>query len=230
MTAVTGKAPGFAGLILTYDDGPDPHGTEAVLKALAEKQATATFFVLLSRVRRYRTLMKEVLAGGHEIALHGLDHKPLTSFGREVATTRTASAKEELEDAIGRAVRWFRPPYGRQTISTWYAVRAAGLIPVLWTTEYLDWVSEPDPLQGAGFQAKLVKGAIVLAHDGFASKRDGVNAEPAPDVDRYELSRKLIDLGGEKALTCSSIELALRTARPQYRLWLDNQKMRPNLS
>ena len=62
-------------IVLTFDDGPDPGGTEAVMSALAAHRSTATFFVLLTRVRAYRGLLGEIVAAGHEIGLHGLDHR-----------------------------------------------------------------------------------------------------------------------------------------------------------
>ena len=57
--------------VLTYDDGPDPRYTPGILEALRDFNATATFFVLLSKVDRNPNLLREVKAAGHEIALHG---------------------------------------------------------------------------------------------------------------------------------------------------------------
>ena len=63
-------------IALTYDDGPDPVGTEAVLEHWPNARRTATFFVLVGRARRYRTLLDEVTSAGHEIGLHGVDPPP----------------------------------------------------------------------------------------------------------------------------------------------------------
>ena len=53
-------------IVLTYDDGPDPAGTDRILEALARHDATATFFVLVTRARRYGSLLAEVVSAGHE--------------------------------------------------------------------------------------------------------------------------------------------------------------------
>ena len=111
-------------IALTYDDGPEPGGTDRVLDALAEAGATATFFVLMTRVRRHPALLQRILAEGHEIGLHGLDHRPLTSFPVAEVKRRCVAGRDELEQAIGRPVRWMRPPYGRQTLTTAWAIRA----------------------------------------------------------------------------------------------------------
>ena len=66
--------------VLTYDDGPTPGVTDRLLPILAEAGATATFFVLLTRVRAHPSMVAELLAAGHEVALHGIDHVDLTSL------------------------------------------------------------------------------------------------------------------------------------------------------
>ena len=121
--------------VVTYDDGPEPGGTDRVLTALASHAARATFFVLVSRARRYPGLLREVVAAGHEIALHGVDHRRLTSFPAAEVRRRCADGRAELEDLTGQRVRWMRPPYGAQTLSTSLAIRRAGLTPVLWGTQ-----------------------------------------------------------------------------------------------
>jgi peptidoglycan/xylan/chitin deacetylase (PgdA/CDA1 family) len=172
---------------LTFDDGPEPGGTDRVLAALADAGATATFFVLMTRVRRYRALLDDVLAAGHEVGLHGADHRALPELPAGEVAGVLAGARAELEDATGREVRWYRPPYGRQSLRTWWALRPAGLTPVLWGPTTWDW-KDVDPAQRL---AKAVQGAapgaIVLAHDGFAGADDAAFDGPAPVLDRGAL-------------------------------------------
>jgi peptidoglycan/xylan/chitin deacetylase (PgdA/CDA1 family) len=184
-------------IVLTFDDGPDPTGTPAVLEALAAHGATATFFVLLTRARRHPELLARVLEAGHEVGLHGVDHQPLTRFGHAEARARTAAGRAELEARTGRVVRWFRPPYGAQTPSTWLAVRRAGLTPVLWGPTTWDWreAAQADRVRKAGEGARA--GAVLLAHDGFAGESDGAVATGPgslvpPDVDRFDLVHRVL--------------------------------------
>ena len=88
-------------MVLTLDDGPDPDQTPQVLEVLAAHDATATFFVLLTRARRHPDLLRAMLAAGHEVALHGPDHRPLTEFGFAAARERTVAARRELEQLAG---------------------------------------------------------------------------------------------------------------------------------
>lgn len=174
-------------VVLTFDDGPEPGGTDRVLTALADAGATATFFVLVGRVRRYRQLFDEIVAAGHEVALHGLDHRALPELRPVEVDAAVRAGRAELEDAAGRAVRWHRPPYGRQTPRTWRAVTGAGLVPVLWGPTTWDWRDVPHEARLAKSREGLHAGAVVLAHDGFAGAEDGASDGPAPVLDRGRL-------------------------------------------
>jgi peptidoglycan/xylan/chitin deacetylase (PgdA/CDA1 family) len=190
--------------VLTFDDGPEPGGTDLVLSALVEARATATFFVLLSRTRRHPSLLADVVAGGHEIALHGPDHRRLT----HLHPTR-------------RSVRWFRPPYGAQSPATWRAVATAGLTPVMWSISCHDWrdVTDDERLEQLGAMDR--PGAVVLAHDGFATLVDGVDDGPRPNLDRGVSVRSLLEICTAKGLSGCSLETALQTGRALHRVWLD---------
>lgn len=180
-------------VILTYDDGPDPRGTVEILEALAARKATATFFVLLTRARRYGSLLHEIAAGGHEIALHGMDHTRLTSLPHAEVKLRTAAAKAELEDLTGGGIKWMRPPYGAQSISTWHSIKASGLDPVMWGRTTWDSRNTSQRERVTKAIAGVRPGAILLAHDGFAGKNDGVDDGPEPSIDRGELTGLVLD-------------------------------------
>lgn len=184
VTAVRTSSPEVA---LTFDDGPEPGGTDGVLTALADRGASATFFVLLTRVRRHGSLLDEVVAAGHEIALHGVDHRALPELPLADVRAALRDGRAELEDRAGAAVRWYRPPYGRQTVRTHRAVTRAGMTPVLWGPTTWDWKDVSDAERLAKAQEGARPGAIVLGHDGFAGPEDGAFDGPPPLVDRGRL-------------------------------------------
>lgn len=162
-------------------------------------------------------------AAGHEIGLHGVDHQRLTTLGPGVVERRTADAKQELQDALGRPVRWFRPPYGSQSPATWHAVIAAGLTPVLWTITLKDWLDVPAQERLDAASAITEPGAILLGHDGYASLDDGADDGPAPQFDRGELTRRLLDLYDRMDLAGCSLGQALTSGTPISRIWLTDQ-------
>ena len=166
--------------------------------------ATATFFILVGRARRFPSLLADVVAAGHEIALHGVDHVRLTTMSPAMVRKRTRDGRRELEDLAGQQVRWFRPPYGAQRPSTWAAIRSTGLVSVVWSNEAADWQDDTvDEITAR--TASVRSGSVLLLHDGYADASDGVDDGPPPGFDRGELSRRILGelgSGGWLRLRC----------------------------
>lgn len=210
-------------VIITYDDGPDTRSTPGILDSLAEQEATATFFVLLSRARGLHGLLAEILAAGHEVGLHGIDHRRLSAMSFRAVRQRTAGGKAELEDLIGEPVRWMRPPYGAQTPSNWLAIRSTGLEPVMWTRT--TWDSRDIPLEAMVSRAMSNPrpGTILLAHDGFADGRDGVDDGPQPLVNRPELARRVLQRFAELGFQGRSLRDSLVHGTVKRSTWLTSR-------
>lgn len=187
-------ATGSSRVALSFDDGPDERITPDLLAVLAEHGVSATFFVLMSKVRRDPDLLRAVSAAGHEISLHGPDHQRITGLSRSDATQSLRQAAAELGAMSGQEVRWYRPPYGALSARAFVAVRQSGLVPVLWSATTWDWkdVTHAQRIDKARSGAR--PGSILLAHDGLLDALDGVTGEPEVHCDRP----KLIDevLGG----------------------------------
>ena len=87
-------------VVLTFDDGPWPANTPAVLKALADECTTGIFFEIGKHATYYPEIAKQVYAAGHIIGSHtwshaNLNNKKLTEDQR----------KEEIEKGLS-AVKW----------------------------------------------------------------------------------------------------------------------------
>ncbi|MDO5699242.1 MAG: polysaccharide deacetylase family protein [Dermatophilus congolensis] len=208
----------------TFDDGPTPVRTPAVMRALAEHDATATFFVLSTSVRANRGLLAELAAAGHEIGLHGTDHRHLSLMSAQEVRESVYAGKSELEDALGTAVRWFRPPYGDQTVSAWRQIEALGMQSVIWSSTSHDWNPFVDnDVRVEKATAALKQGAIVLFHDGHASLPDGADDGPEPQLDRYDLVNRVLAGSAERGLVGRSLGDALAAGgkvvtRPHFNL------------
>ena len=210
-------------IIPTFDDGPTEGRTHAVLQALADHDATATFFVLMTSVRANRALFDEVVAAGHEVGLHGMDHRHLPTLSRAEATEMITRGKAELQDALGTPVRWFRPPHGDQSIETWRIIRAAGMESVIWSGTSHDW--NPDATQEQRVEkatANLTRGTILLFHDGHAGPADLGDPVPEPVLDRYELLDRVLRVAEDRGLRAVSLGRALEhgtvVTRPHFNL------------
>lgn len=200
-------------VVLTYDDGPEAGSTGAVIAALAGHGATATFFLLLTRARRHPGLVRDLVASGHEVALHGSDHRRLTSLSPSEVRRRMRDGRRELEDLSEQAIRWIRPPYGAQTVSTWTAAKSAGLTPVLWGSTVWDWKDIPQTERVDRVRRTVRAGSILLCHDAFASADDSAFDGAPPEIDRGELARLILETLRERGLSARSLGDALLSGR-----------------
>jgi len=204
-------------VVLTYDDGPQAGNTDAIIRILSERGASATFFMLMARATRHRSLVRDVVSAGHEVALHGADHRRITSMPYREVLTRTRDARAALEDLSGTPVRFFRPPYGAQSPVTRLAVHRAGLVPVMWTATTWDWKETSQEQRVDKAMEGTRPGAILLAHDGYADSSDGAFDPPPPTVDRARLATALLDALEERGFAARSLSHALGSGTPVRR-------------
>jgi peptidoglycan/xylan/chitin deacetylase (PgdA/CDA1 family) len=164
-------APGVA---LTFDDGPHPEGTPAILEVLSRVGAHATFFVVGEQVQRRPELVAEVAAAGHLIALHGYRHRLQLRMSASAVREDLARGVAALEDAVGVAPLWHRPPFGIYSSAGLRAARSAGLRPLLWSRWGKDWRKFTTPRRIAGRAvAGILPGDVILLHDAdFYSARN----------------------------------------------------------
>jgi peptidoglycan/xylan/chitin deacetylase (PgdA/CDA1 family) len=188
-----GKA-GARRLALTFDDGPHPVTTRAVLELLRAHDAQATFFVLGHKVEAYPDVVREIHAAGHSLGIHGFEHDRLFSFRspgyaqREIERTRRAIAQ-----ACGVTPKLFRPPVGFASYRTFRGAERAAVCIVAWSVRSLDGLRGADPARIARRVIEhLEDGAIVLLHD--AAERDDftpASIAALPDILRAVRERGL---------------------------------------
>jgi peptidoglycan-N-acetylglucosamine deacetylase len=160
---------GRRAVALTFDDGPDPARTPALLDALAAEDVKATFFLCGSAVDASPELSRRIAAEGHEIGNHTYNHPylPLSRsslVGRELRATDRA-----ILATTGRIPSLVRPPYGGR--SPWNVrafARHAKRI-VLWDVNSFDWRGDPADEVAQRVLDRVRPGSIVLLHEA----RDG---------------------------------------------------------
>jgi peptidoglycan/xylan/chitin deacetylase (PgdA/CDA1 family) len=178
-------------LSLTYDDGPDPQQTPGVLDALAERGDKATFFVLTDRARAHPEIIHRILAEGHQVALHGLDHARLTEVSGLEALRRIRQGKRTLEEITGRPVTLYRPTYGAVGLTAFLGTRLAGMDVVIWTAWARDWFDAPAQELADRAVSALHPGAVVLLHD-TTDDAQAQEAGPRPTFSRAEVTRLIL--------------------------------------
>jgi peptidoglycan/xylan/chitin deacetylase (PgdA/CDA1 family) len=154
---------------LTFDDGPDPIRTPALLDVLAEAQAPATFFLLGDAVELHPGVVTRMANEGHELGNHTYCHRylPLArsrSVERELARTDRAIA-----DATGQVPTVARPPWGGRSPWTVRAFARLAKRLVLWDVNSYDWKGKPADEVVARVLERTRPGSIILMHEA----RDG---------------------------------------------------------
>lgn len=151
-------------MALTFDDGPHPEGTPAVLDRLAELGLKATFFPLASEAARLPELVAEIVARGHSVGTHGYAHGSHLVRGPGWIG-RDLRAAERVMGELGCRPTWYRPAYGQATAATLLQARSRGWQTVLWSAWGREWATRDPSAVAARISRRLAPGAIVLLHD-----------------------------------------------------------------
>jgi peptidoglycan/xylan/chitin deacetylase (PgdA/CDA1 family) len=151
-------------LALTIDDGPDPVSTPAILDQLRRHGATATFFLITSRLPGQAGVVQRLMREGHQLGNH---------FTRDRASIRLS--RQEFEADLVAAHRAFSPwghPVWARPGSAWYSEE---MIRVLRAHQYRCALGSVYPLDAAIPSATWAReyilrhvepGAIIVLHDG----------------------------------------------------------------
>ena len=158
--------PGAAGVALTFDDGPHPEGTPAILDILDAEQIKATFFVVGEQVQKRPALAAEILRRGHVVALHCYRHRPQPALSAQAVEADLARGTAAIEDATAQTPHWHRPPYGLYSPAGLAAARRRELRPILWSKWGKDWRRLTTPQRiAARAGRRLGPGDVILLHD-----------------------------------------------------------------
>ncbi|MBQ3353423.1 polysaccharide deacetylase family protein [Candidatus Saccharibacteria bacterium] len=149
-------------IALTFDDGPSPSTTPALLNILKMRDVPATFFVLGNMARNYPDIIKHASEEGHEIANHTMYHQNLIRISANSVQADINESRSVLEGILGQSPSLTRPPYGNINDNV---RRSVGTPMILWSVDTLDWKTrDPDSILSVAMD-EVHDGAIILMHD-----------------------------------------------------------------
>lgn len=189
-------SPGDPRIALSFDDGPAPRDSEALLTVLDQHKVRATFFNVGERVAAHPSLARVVAAAGHQIGIHGYRHLafPLRAVPTLHADLRRAQGA--LADATGQAPDNFcyvRPPFGWFTPGTLRHLNDWGFRPVMWTVVPPHWLQSQHRTY-SDIAREMCDGAILVLHEGL----------PGPSVAR--LTDEILSRLEDRGFTFTSID------------------------
>lgn len=171
------RASGGHTLYLTFDDGPDPRHTPALLDLLARYGIQASFFVVARDAAHHPALLARMKREGHLIGLHSLCHKNGMLQPPRAAWRDFAQAVHTMR-RLGVPVRYFRPPWGHWNVVSLAQLHRYGMTPVLWDVMAQDWRGD---ISAQTIAQRLLRrtggGDIICLHDGRST-----NGAPARTI------------------------------------------------
>ena len=178
---------------LTFDDGPDPDYTPEILAVLADYGVKATFFVVGEAAERFPQLVEKIVAAGHTIGNHTYSHRHPWLISSARAKSEVARTTDIVENIIGSAPRWFRPPFGRLRTAMRKQAHAEHMATVLWSHSIIDWGALGTKTGIARRLDQVKAGDIVLMHDGKPEQnRPGLTLQCLPGFLRSLAGKSLV--------------------------------------
>lgn len=172
------RYPGF--LALSFDDGPHPSRTDAVLAVLEAAGVRATFYVLGQRVPAAPEVLRRVARAGHRLGQHSWDHPNFSERSDAQIQEELRRCEQVIRDTLGALPEpLLRPPYGAPFHSDQGAaaadqprvgrvLREAGRTLSMWQVDSWDWKYPGQPEQAvrrlAG-ELDRAGGGVALFHD-----------------------------------------------------------------
>lgn len=192
LPGVHASFPGAGGVFLTFDDGPHPLATPAVLAALARADLPATFFMTGDAIRRAPEIAREVAASGHGAGNHAMNHRRMRGMRMDEMRSEIRNCNELLRACGWPHPAYFRPPHGWYGARLAGSVRAAGMKLLLWNRMPCDYDPRVSLADIRGYLAgRLRPGDVIVLHD-----NDRTSARAGEIV---SLVAELLDAAGLRA-------------------------------
>jgi len=171
---VVWRMPKSNGILLTFDDGPDPNVTPAVLDLLRQYGAKAMFFVSGCCIETAPELLTRIVAEGHALGNHSFAHRRYRVLDWKKCADDLEKCNEAIAKYVSELVKFYRPPHGQLGWAPFLAVKKAGMRYIRWSVSIRDWELRdvdaanviPEVKRFGDILVRQVKpGDIVLLHD-----------------------------------------------------------------
>lgn len=163
-------------MVLTFDDGPDPRYTPAVLRTLRRYDVRAMFFVCGEMAAGNRDLLREIADDGHVVGNHTWSHPVIPRLSPSGIRAELGRTSEVIERTIGHPPDWYRAPYGAWNRSSFEIGAELGMEPLAWTVDTLDWRQPGTDAIIRRVRGGAGPGVVVLSHDAGGNRRQSVEA------------------------------------------------------
>lgn len=162
-------------VVLTFDDGPNPPDTTALLDLLAEEQVTAVFCLVGAQAEAHPEVVRRIVADGHTLGNHSYHHDDLEQWTPEAVRADLVRTLTAIRSAVPEAeVPFFRAPFGHWGATIPVAAEL-GMRPLGWQLAVGDW-EPPGTEELVHRLGGVLPGGVVLLHDGGGDRSQTVAA------------------------------------------------------
>lgn len=177
------KVPGRGKVVaLTFDDGPNPDATPAILDALASRGVHATFFILGRHAEMWPDLVRRVAGEGHAVANHGYYHRKLQFKSPAYVRRDLELGTQAIERAAHVRPRFFRAPHGFRSPWVTAIAHSLGQRTVGWSLGVWDSARPGADVIAQRTVDGAKPGSILLLHDGDGYDSQGDRMQTARAV------------------------------------------------
>jgi peptidoglycan-N-acetylglucosamine deacetylase len=177
---------------LTFDDGPCPQVTPAILESLKEYDAKATFFIVGRNAEKHPEIVREIDAAGHAIGNHTYSHARLAFCGRNKMLREVSKLEAVIKNIMGYNTSLLRPPYGRlMGEQKDLLIQHHPWKIIMWDICSFDWELRDTDSLLENILPQLKPGSIILLHDVHTNTAKGL--------------RKLLPILNEQGYRCLTI-------------------------
>jgi len=164
---------------LVFDDGPRPADAGPLLELLAREKVSVTFSLVGDRVNESPGMALAIAAAGHEIANHSQTHSHPKDLADAALDREVTAAQEKITATVGRAPRWYWPPFLEIDDRVRAAVARAALTP--YTPRHLVVSMDYDTAVPAAeiyrrATTDVTDGTVILCHEWRAETREQLPA------------------------------------------------------
>jgi endo-1,4-beta-xylanase len=155
---------------LTFDDGPNPGTTPALLDFLAANDIRAVFCVIGQNITAPggADILKRIVADGHVLCNHSTGYADMGSWSAAQVEADLKANLQIIRTALGdpnQAVPFWRAPNGSWGVTPAVAV-ALGMQPLAVVNTIDDWATQDVATLTENLRTAMKPGEVVLAHDG----------------------------------------------------------------
>ncbi len=166
-------------IALTFDDGPSPRYTPAVLRTLRRMKVKATFCVVGWMAKRHPELVAAIHEQGHVLCNHTEHHLPrFADRPRRVMASEMSSVSDLIQSITGEAPAFYRSPGGSVSSEVVAAAHRRGMRILGWSVDPRDFKNPPAAAIVSRTMSAVRPGAIVVLHDGGVNRSATVQALP----------------------------------------------------